>query len=168
MKAGADWAFLRDEFRNPLLVLGGLVGLLLVIACTNIANLLLARAVARQKEVAMRISLGCSQVRLMRQFLTESALLAGLGGAASIVVAYLTANLLGRFLAGRENLPIAVALDCAYPGDGRGDHGRGAGGVRAVPGVAGVAAARTRPGSSKAPGSVGQGPRHNGTPDGCS
>ncbi len=103
--------FLRQEFRNPLLVLGGLVGLLLLIACTNIANLLLARAVARQKEVAMRVSLGCSQGRLMRQFLTESALLALLGGAASILVGYLTANLLGQFLAGRENLPIAVALD---------------------------------------------------------
>ena len=90
--------FLRREFRDPLLVLGGLVGLLLVIACTNIANLLLARAVARQKEVAMRVSLGCSQARLVRQFLTESALLAVLGGVASIGVAYVTANLLGQFL----------------------------------------------------------------------
>ena len=59
----------------------------------------------------MRISLGCSQVRLMRQFLTESALLAVLGGAASLAVAYCTANLLGRFLAGRGNLPI-----CGRPG----------------------------------------------------
>jgi predicted permease len=103
--------FLRREFRNPLLVLGGLVTLLLVIACTNIANLLLARSTSRQKEVAMRVSLGCSQLRLMRQFLTESALLALLGGAASVLVAYLTANLLGQFLAGRERLPIAVTLD---------------------------------------------------------
>jgi predicted permease len=110
-EGGRGLGFLRREFRNPLLVLGGLVGLLLVIACTNIANLLLARAVARQKEVAMRVSLGCSRGRLMRQFLTESALLALLGGAASILVGYATANLLGQFLAGRENFPIAVSLD---------------------------------------------------------
>lgn len=103
--------FLRREFRNSLLVLGGLVALLLVIACVNIANLLLARSTARQKEVATRIALGCSQSRLMRQFLTESALLALLGGAASLIVAYLTANLLGQFLAGRENFPIGVDLD---------------------------------------------------------
>lgn len=103
--------FLRREFRNPLLVLGALVALLLGIACTNIANLLLARATARQKELALRISLGCSRARLMRQLLTESAMLAVLGGAASIVVAYLTANLLGQFLAGRDGFPITVALD---------------------------------------------------------
>jgi predicted permease len=103
--------FLLKEFRNPLLVLGGLVTLLLLIACTNIANLLLARAAARQKEVATRISLGCSRVRLVRQFLTESALVASLGGAASIPVAYLTANLLGQFIASRGSVPIAVAFD---------------------------------------------------------
>jgi predicted permease len=103
--------FLRREFRNPLLVLGSLVVLLLAIACTNIANLLLARATARRKEVATRISLGCSQGRLMRQFLTESGLLAALGGAASLAVAYLTANLLGKFLAARGSSPIDVQLD---------------------------------------------------------
>ncbi|MBL0161021.1 MAG: ABC transporter permease [Bryobacterales bacterium] len=102
---------LRREFRNPLFVLGGLVGLLLVIACMNIAGLLLARALARQKEVAMRISLGCSRMRLMRQFLTESALLALAGGAASIVVAYITANVLGELVAERGARPVAVALD---------------------------------------------------------
>ena len=103
--------FLRHEFRNPLLVLGGLVGLLLVIACTNIVNLLLARAVARQREIAMRVALGGSQARLMRQFLVESALLAVLGGVASIGVSYLTANLLGQFLTGWISRPIAVSLD---------------------------------------------------------
>lgn len=107
---------LRREFRNPLLVLGGLVTLLLVIACTNIACLLLARGIARQKEVAMRVSLGCSQGRLIRQFLTESALLALLGGGVSIGVAYLTANVLGKFLANNWTIPIAVTLDARILG----------------------------------------------------
>lgn len=110
-EGGRGLGSLRGEFRNSLLVLGGLVTLLLLIACTNIANLLLARAVARRKELAMRVSLGCGRARLMRQFVTESALLAAIGGAASIAVAYATAQLLGQFLAGRETLPIAVALD---------------------------------------------------------
>ncbi|MBV9156454.1 MAG: ABC transporter permease [Acidobacteriaceae bacterium] len=103
--------FLRRDLRDPLLVLGSLVVLLLGIACTNIANLLLARAQARQKEIAMRISLGCSQARLIRQFLTESAMLAAIGGAASIAVAYLTANLLGQFLAAPDIFPIRAARD---------------------------------------------------------
>ncbi len=102
---------LSRDLRNPLLVLGGLVALLLVIACVNIANLLLARAVARRKEVAMRVSLGCSRARLMRQFLTESALLALAGGAASVAVAYGTANLLGQFASGHLSGPIATAVD---------------------------------------------------------
>jgi len=102
---------LRQQFRNPLLVLGGLVTLLLVIACVNIANLLMARANARQKELAMRISLGCGRVRLMRQLLTESAMLAILGGIASIGIAWATATLLGQFLVGFETVPIAFVLD---------------------------------------------------------
>ena len=103
--------FLREEFRSPLMVLAGLVALLLAIACVNVANLLLARAIARQKELAMRISLGCGRMRLMRQFLTESALLALMGGAASIGIAGVTATLLGRFLTRDETLPIGFTPD---------------------------------------------------------
>jgi predicted permease len=102
---------LRGQFRSPLLVLGGLVTLLLLIACVNIANLLLARGIARRKELAMRISLGCGRARLMRQFLIESAMLATLGGIASVGVARVTATLLGQFLAGQDTIPVAFVLD---------------------------------------------------------
>jgi predicted permease len=106
-------SFLRRDFRSPLLVLGGLVALLLMIACSNIANLLLSRAAAREKEVATRIALGCSRFRLARQFLTESAMLAVLGGVASIVVALATQSLLGQFVVPRhgDSLPIHASFD---------------------------------------------------------
>lgn len=105
--------FLRRNLQSPLLVLGGLVALLLLIACSNIANLLLSRSAARRKEVATRIALGCSRQRLIRQFLTESAMLAGLGGIAAIVVAYLTESLLGQFVAfgDGDSIPIAAGLN---------------------------------------------------------
>jgi predicted permease len=110
-EGGHGLGFLQSDLRSPLFVLAGLVGLLLVIACTNIVNLLLARAVARQREVTVRVALGCSRARLMRQFVTESAMLALLGGALSISVGSVTANLLGQFLEQRDTLPIAVMLD---------------------------------------------------------
>jgi predicted permease len=103
-------SFLWSDFQHPLLVIGGLAGLLLVIACANIMNLLLARAVARQREIAMRLALGCSRARLMRQLMTESALLAFTGGVVSVAVGYATANLLGRFVDPGFRA-IAVSLD---------------------------------------------------------
>jgi len=102
---------LSRNFREPLLFSGALLGLVLLIACANIANLLLARATARAKEVALRISLGCTQGRLLRQFLTESAILATMDGLSSIGFAYATAKTLGSFLAGRDNLPIDTSID---------------------------------------------------------
>ena len=88
---------IRRSLGNPILILLGLVGLVLVGACANIANLMLARATSREKEVALRISLGCGQGRLLRQFFTESLLLATLGGLLSIPVAAGILSMLPQF-----------------------------------------------------------------------
>jgi predicted permease len=108
VSAAGGFSGVRNDFSTPLIVLMCMVGLVLLIACANVANLLIARAFARQKELAVRLSLGASRGRLVRQLLVESLLLASAGAVAGIGLSVLlTRTLLA--LVPSEGQPLLIA-----------------------------------------------------------
>jgi predicted permease len=109
LPGGQGYSWFRNRVSKPLFVLMVVVALVLLIACANVANLLLARAAGRQREIAIRLAIGASRGRLVSQMLTESVVLSLLGGLAGIGFALFSVRVLMRFMPG-NSFPITLDL----------------------------------------------------------
>ncbi len=111
LRAADGFNPMRIDYSLPLLVLMGIAGLVLLLACANMAGLLLARAASRQREISIRLAIGAGSGRLLRQFLTESVVLAVPGGVAGLLVAFWLSGGLVTMLSNGADLQLSVTPD---------------------------------------------------------
>lgn len=108
-RSGVNW--LRDRYANALLLLMGIVCLILMLACANLSGVLMARAAAREREIAIRMAVGAGRARLMRQFMTESFVFAALGGSAGLLLAQWLNRILVAAMANGEAISLSTVPD---------------------------------------------------------